>query len=159
VIAEKNTKWRIVVLVPRFRRDDIHVNSGIEERRGRFSLVAQNNRNARRCNVRSRVKSARCEPKRRRLQRNAQERALVITAQIREVVGEAGEAEADADCVCAIHRADCVCPPFQQEGVRKRGRVHPAYVVGGSLLVLVQGSRHLIVDSEAWRGACALLWP
>ena len=40
---------------------------------------------------------------------------------------------------------------------RKRGSVHPAYVVGGSLLMLVQGFRHLIVDSDAWRGACAML--
>jgi hypothetical protein len=40
---------------------------------------------------------------------------------------------------------------------RKRGRVHPVYVVGGALLMLVQGSRHLIVDSDAWRNACAML--
>lgn len=40
---------------------------------------------------------------------------------------------------------------------RKRGSVHPAYVVGGSLLVIVQGTRHLIVDSNAWRAACALI--
>ena len=40
---------------------------------------------------------------------------------------------------------------------RKRGRVHPTYIVGGSLLMLVQGLRHLIVDSDVWRGACALL--
>jgi hypothetical protein len=40
---------------------------------------------------------------------------------------------------------------------RKRGRVHPAYVVGGSLLMLVQAFRHLIVDSDVWRGACAML--
>jgi hypothetical protein len=40
---------------------------------------------------------------------------------------------------------------------RKRGLAHPVYLVGGSLLMLVQGFRHLIVDSDAWRGACALL--
>jgi hypothetical protein len=40
---------------------------------------------------------------------------------------------------------------------RKRGRVHPTYVVGGSLLMLVQGFRHLIVDTDFWRGACAML--
>ena len=40
---------------------------------------------------------------------------------------------------------------------RKRGRVHIAYIVGGSLLMLVQGLRHLIVDSDVWRNACAML--
>jgi hypothetical protein len=40
---------------------------------------------------------------------------------------------------------------------RKRGRVHPAYIAGGSLLMLVQGFRHLIVDTDVWRGACAIL--
>ncbi len=35
--------------------------------------------------------------------------------------------------------------------------MHPTYIVGGSLLMLVQGFRHLIVDSDVWRGACAML--
>jgi hypothetical protein len=40
---------------------------------------------------------------------------------------------------------------------RKRGRVHTTYIVGGAMLMLVQGLRHLTVDSDVWRGACAML--
>jgi hypothetical protein len=34
---------------------------------------------------------------------------------------------------------------------RTRGHVHPAYVIGGAVLVLVHATRHLVVSTAAWR--------
>lgn len=34
---------------------------------------------------------------------------------------------------------------------RKSGRVHPVYIVGGSILMLMHALRHTLLDTDAWR--------
>jgi hypothetical protein len=41
--------------------------------------------------------------------------------------------------------------------MRRRRRVHPAYVIGGAILILVHAFRHMALDTQMWRSTASVV--